>query len=357
MLCVVGVATLAPAQGVAPVHGKSFALPWNVSFEHIRAAMDNEFGTCFIEQTRRQRVRVRPNAKTPQYGYQGTLERLLYRGADPVRKIGSRFRLEFRGLEGQKLSKSQFDIKAREFQRLNSYKFRYQGFRVAVATLAAKVYDLVFLTHATRTVKEGNRSVYRMAVLPKKWDRTAWILELDTQTGYPLYSGEYSLDVNLAPVLQSELIVTSFIPGARVPDATDPGWWTPSKNMQVATGATAALKIALTASTKYVLPRRSDLPSGFEFQQGQVHTDPYKGTRKALLRYSDGIDHVWIQQRNIKLVPRQNEDTIARLTEKGMTRCLFNHGGVEFLVLGRANRETMRYLAAGLFSHAIQVLP
>lgn len=330
-----------------------FAQPWEVTFAHIQAALEGNSGAYFAEQIRRELVKQKSNV--PGLKFEGILERLTYRPADPKSKTTDRFKLEFCGIEGRRLTGTEFAKKAALFANRSGFTFRNKGFHVVDAAWAAKEYDLVFVARDKRSTQQGIREVYRMAAIPKRWDRTGWILELDTATGYPIYMGEYALNAHSID-LQSQLIVTSFLTGVRVPDAKDKSWWAPTKVIESMASAYAAVKKALTKSTKYVVPQLSELPRGFRLEKSEVHTDPITGELVALLSFTDGVDRVFVTQQNVQMQARGFEDTIWILDEKGLAQCGFSHHGVSFRVVGRSVRGVVRRISAEIFSRAVVIL-
>jgi len=325
-----------------------FAPPWGVTFQHIKDAMESRLGGVVVEQTRRVR---RVDSQTKAVSYPGTFEQLKFRPADPGGE--SRFQLTFKGLEGQVLTPSQRVSQRAAFDRQAAFRFKFQGFRVSDATQAERVYKLVFLAYGKRTTRQGIRVVYRMAVLPRQWDRSLWLVELDTMTGYPLYAGQYSRFDGVQRELAGELIVTSMRTGMRFPNGTK--WWAPTLGVRRASTEVAALTTALRASQKYVTTR-PEVSMSYRSMRYEVHTDPYKGNRHALLVYTDGVDHFFVRQRNVPVVARGADDSVAYLDRDGVTQCVFSHKGVEFLVVGRSDGSRVRDLSAGIFQRAINVL-
>lgn len=342
----VGLSAQSGVQGQAT--SGTFAPAWDVTFKKIKDAMERKIGGVVVEQIRRVR---HVDERTKAVSYPGTLEQLKY--LPPASSQNSRFSLTFQGLEGQVLQPAQRAQRVAAFNRQAAFKFKYQSFRVADPVLAKKAYNLVFLSYGRRVIKEGVRIVYRMVALPKKWDRSAWLLELDMRTGYPLYSGQYSRLESGRRVLASELVITSLRAGMRFSKATK--WWAPSLGVQHATTEMGALKQALRSSKSYVSPRQF-VNADYHALRYEIHTDPYKGTKHALSIYSDGLDYFFVRQRNIPLVARGADDSVAYLDVDGITQCLFSHKGVEFLVVGRMDGLRVRTLSADIFSGAISTL-
>jgi hypothetical protein len=344
----------APAQEltVRTIHETVFAKPAEVSFAHIKAAMES--GTIYTEQIRRLRsgtTVTAAGAKVPTYT--GTYERMVYRSADA--NTAELFRLELAGIEGRKLTTTELAAEQASFLATAGFKFRYHGFRVGDAADAAAAYTLYHLVTTTRKTTQGTRNVYRFAVVPQKWDRNAWLLELDTRTGYPLYAGEFSF-ANSTFTLESELIVTNYQTGVRVPSASHASWWRPVKGVEALSTPLAAAKKALADSTSYPLPVAADLPSGYKLLRNEVLTDPYTGEKRALFTFGDGLSHVFVQQRNVTAVSRGDNDQIFVLDEGGLTQCQFQHAGIEFHIAGRSNGSAMRQASSQLFARAIATM-
>lgn len=342
-----------PAQGFStPTPGQGTFGPFSsvatVTFQKIKDAMEIKLGGLVIEQIRRVR-HVDPRTKA--ISFPGTQELLKYRPPNKVRD--SKFLLTFLGLEGKTLSSGERARLTADFNRQAAYRFNFLGFRISDAAQADSVYTLRFLAYGLRTTKEGVRIVYRMVVLPKKGDRSVWLLELDMMTGYPLYAGEYSRFGHGRRELATELIVTSMRTGMRFPYGTK--WWAPSLTVQNVSTELAALKTALKTSQVYVATRRH-VPSSFLGVRYQVHTDPYKGKTHALLTYTDGIDHIFIRQRNVPKVTRGADDSIAYLDLDGVTQCVFTHKNVQFMVIGRSYKFRVQDISADMFTRAIDVL-
>ena len=343
------VAGLAPAQ-------EPFAQPWNVSFSHVRDAMT--FGSFYIEQVRRQRQEL-PGAEIPggevQFSYAGIKERLLHRGADPMVEsdVGD-FRLEFVDTVGQALQGSEWEAAQRRFRQEAGFTHLHRSFHIVDPDRASQVYDLVFLAHDTRVTQEGSRDVYRMAVIPKDWDRTGWLLELDRTTGYPLFAAEYSVGPGYNFVLESELVVTSFVPNAVLPPVGDPDWWAPTMGVVHTQEAAGAIERVLDEDRPHAVPE--SLPVGFDLHESVVHTDPYFGAKTAVLTYTDGVDVLFVTQRQEPVVPRRGDDVISFLAKSGMTICSFHHSGVNYQVVGRSNQtqSAVRRVSKELFGRSIQ---
>jgi hypothetical protein len=326
--------------GSAAVPGTaSFAPPHAVTFQRIKDAMEVDLGTYYVEQIRRERAEPAPgpnlSSTEASPGFVGTVERLIFEAAGPGQP--ARFALSFVGREGKTLSPREQQVAAAEHR-----------------TRAA--YHLVFLAHGRRQIQQGLREVYRMVVLPKAWDRSAWLLELDRATGFPLYQGTYAIGANAAAELVSELVVTSFLPGVRIPNGTT--WWEPVRAVETLATAQAALAKALPSHSTHVIPGKAAVPAGFELARTDLLTDPYTpGMSSAVLRYTDGIDFFFVSQEAASTPARGNEDTILFYSGSGVMQCRFEHGGVRYLVMGRNHQDSVREASKAIFATAIRQHP
>lgn len=325
-------------------------LPQDISFGHIQRAMEVNGGSYYVEQIRRRRDAAQGGALV------GQLEQLLFLAASGTQ--GARFMLEFTGVEGRQLSSTEFKLARARFERREAYTFFHGGFRVSDAARAEQAYQLVYLATDRRVTREdpSGRKIYRFVVLPHSWDRSAWVIELDAVTCYPLYSASYSLDSAFQVSLQSELVVTSYIPGVRVPNASQRPWWSPIKQVSQESAASAALSKALPNKRGHVLPSQSALPFGFALSESKVLTDTLTGEKSAVLAYSDGLETLFVHERSTKFTKRGASDEMAIFSREGLTQMIFKHHGVEFMVMGRLSQDRVREISVSMFSDAIRKL-
>ena len=325
---------------------KPFALPSQISFQHIKDAMERR--TYAILQVRRAREQVPMTTATGgQTQWVGTNESLLHQQAGTT--TAERFDLRFLGVEGKKLTPFQLSVRKKTFVASAGFLVRYQSFRVHDVARAKANYIIYYLGKQQRI----GRPTYRIAVLPKRWDRSAWLLDLDLETAYPLYRAEYTLDA----VLRSEVEVTSFQPDVRVPNNMTT-WWRPTNGVAVYSSAAKALSQVLTGVKTHVVPGIGELPFGYALAKSQVVTDAFQGTKKAALIYSDGIDQLFVLQTPRPSVKAANEspvvvgDNLYVFENNGITDLYFTRGGVDFRVIGGASAGMVEVAAKAIYRQA-----
>jgi hypothetical protein len=339
---------------------KPFALPSQITFQNIKDAMDRR--TYAIRQVRRTREQVPlPTSgsglitsgsgslsvsvkQTNDTRWVGTQESLLHQGVGT--NTPERFQLAFLGIEGATLTPFELSQRQAIFTESAGFLFRYQSFRVHDVAQANLNYVIYYLGKAQRI----GRPTYRVAVLPKRWDRSAWLLELDLETGYPLYRAEYTLDV----VLRAEVEVQTFQPNVRIPNSTS--WWSSTKGFTDFASPAIALSQVLTSVSSQVVPGVGELPAGYKLARSQVITDAFQGTKTASLIYSDGIDQIFVQQN-----PRPESswsvqtvgDNLYVFENNGITDFYFAHRGVDFRILGGASRAMVENTAKAIYRQAV----
>lgn len=324
----------------APV-SQPFAWPWEVSLEHVRAAMAG--ANYEIEQIRRVLDRSDPRRIA---SWIRIRERLLH--VAETARSPEQFQLEMLGIENQSLTPFELQLRAARFAQRSDFIFHYQSFRVADSELAAKNYALTLFGIATRI----GQPVYQVAVTSKVGARSAWYLELSLDTGYPLYRAEYDVHGRLV----GEVEVTKYQAGlvqSGGADAIVPGRVVGSGGEVFATPTEAVAALGL--STKGV-PAEGVMPPGYEPFSSRVVTNPLNGRKKAVLIYSDGIDQVIVQVGEEQDNVLRGEGHIVGVHQDavGVTQCLFAHARVQYVVIGRGADEPVREVAHRLYSQVVR---
>lgn len=337
--------------GSNPNQVKPFALPSQISFQHIKDAMESK--AFSVNQVRRAREQLPMTSTTPQTRWVGTNETLLHQPAGS--STAERFDLRFLGVEGRKLTPFELSVRKKMFAASAGFLFRYQSFRVHDVARAKANYIIYYLGKSQRV----GRPAYRIAVLPRRWDRSAWLLDLDLETAYPLYRAEYTLDA----VLRAEVEVTKFLPNVRIPNSVTT-WWRPTKGVTEYTTAAKALSQVVTGVRTQVVPGVTQLPHGYTLAKSQVVTDAFQGTKKAALIYSDGIDQLFVLQipkPKLKPAPKTGADSRVKVIgdnlyvfeNNGINDFYFTHGGVDFRVIGGASAGMVETAAKAIYRQAV----
>jgi hypothetical protein len=293
------------------------AVPWELDFGHIAAAVETrDYETI--------QVRRAKDVDGVWVGLRETLKHIAARSGQP-----EKFELKLIGVEGRSLSASELAQRQLRYETLEGALFYDQGFRVRSAALAANNYVLRFLGYTTRL----QRPVLRMAAFSVHRDRSSWLLEIDERTGFPLRTAEY----DVLGRLTGELEVTSL--RFATPDQPVQGdWWTPS--MGVTPHAAARPCLDELGAPRTVTPSARQLPAGFAFEAARVVTDLFNGEKKAVLDYTDGIDHLHIVQRgHPQMLTIGQGDTFAVYEEASMVHCLFVHRHLSVLVIGQRSQQ------------------
>ncbi len=333
-----------------------FAQPWNITFAHISDAMEK--GDYSLQQIRRVREVIlnEDGSSSKDSGWVGVREKLEHLGSLSGPHEDARFHLQFIGVEGSDLSPQQVQRKRDRFVGYQEFTFRFQSFRVSDADQAQENYTIYFLSNSERI----GRLAYRVAVIPKNMDRSAWLLDLDQLTGYPLYRGEYDLAEDMTATLISEVEVTSMVWNPRFGQAAPP-WWQPSASIEDFSSPSAALGTAFSnsrtsGSIANVIPGPVEMPQGYQFSFARVSTSPFSGERTGVLVYSDGIDELFVLQGKPSpgsdLAPTDGQKIYIR-REAGVVTCHFTIDGVQYKVIGRSSGDLVRSTAASIYRRAI----
>lgn len=333
------VAAAAPAQAVGVEPGGPFAQPHQIRFAHMahaQKALD-----YYAVQVRRVIDLRRTGA--PQYV--GVREELLHKGARPGRD--EVFDLRFLDVENRTLTQLERQQRERLFRSHAGFLHEYQSFAVFDAALAESNYRLQYLGFGLRS----GRPIFRMVVWPYRSDRGGWIVDLDQETGYPLYRGEY----NHLGLLVGEVEVLQFAFGVDAKLPTGDSWgWQPRMGVQEHATAAEAVRDLQSSSSKakFVVPESATLPPGYRSHRARVMVDVFTGERSVVLVYTDGVDSTFVAQ---KASTKQNlvaGNAIGLYSDGGMTQCVFYHGGVEYLIMGRTAAQQVRSTAAAVYAQA-----
>lgn len=323
------------SQGLVSAQSEPFAMPWEIDVAHVHHAMTAL--TVKVDQVRRIVERRGENVVTI-----GIREHLLRAsGQGP----GGRFELTFQGLENEKLTESQFAQRDMLFRSQVGAIHLDQSFRVLDLEAARKNYALFFIDSKLR----AQRPVYRVVLVPRLIARSIWLLELDMQTGYPLYTGEY----NAIGQFAGELEVTAFRHGNDVSLPKEEwGWQVPATVTEFPTPSDA---ITMLGTPPFVLPQPGTMPPGYEPHAARSIRDPLSTKRRLVLDYSDGIDQIHVIE-----VPTTEQPfvagghTVSLYTDAGLTLAHFRHAGLECTIVGRGTEIVVRYVAENFFRQLLR---
>ena len=305
----------------------TFPTPDTITFARIHSA---ERGRDVAVEQVRDVLEQDDGAGNPHYV--SVRERLhVSPAAGPV----PNFDLQFVDVVGQQITAGDRARRLQSYQQGAGFLYRHATLVVHEPSLAARNY---FLTHLSRAVRLG-RPVQRIALLPRVADRSAWMLDLDVETGYPLYRAEYSPTGQLV----SALTVTSFRFGQDARQVAPSAWWSPRN--RVREFASYADARATLPNADFVDPTVAAMPSGYEASIVRTIHDDISLETSLVTVFCDGLDEFFVSQTlnarepNVLLPPpgsTQTPHAIYRFHDLSNLQLVFHDRGVRFLVLGRS---------------------
>lgn len=287
--------------------------PWELRFSHIKAALNLSY-----ECTQVRRAVDKEGNRI------GLVEHLRHiTGTDGAEK----FEMTLSRVEGRSIAPGELQRRQSQYARYQGALYYYQGFQLVDPVRAAENYRLLYLGEAIR----AGRAAFRVAVVPVEGDRSAWVLDIDWETGFPLYRAEH----DTVGTQVGELEVTSF--RLATPDNPVTGtWWTP--RMGVVEYAEARACLDALDSPQAVMPLPTWLPRGYSFAAARSVTNLLNGECTAVLDFSDGIDQISVlQTRLVGDGTLRAGDNYLRFEEAGVTQLMFVQGQLRVLVIGRAS--------------------
>ena len=225
--------------------------------------------------------------------------------------------------------------------------YRHGAFAVRDAKQARKNYRLISFGDATR----AGRPAWRVIVFPRRLDKGIWVVDLDRQTGVPLYRAEYSVHGKLI----SELEVTTFAlvnPGAALRNS-----WKPSLEIS---NLNKLNQVASRLSSVPVEPQVDGIMGEYEQHMMHMTEDPLNGDKSLVIGYTDGVDEFFILQEFGRINPipivRSHDageaHTIASYNDPHMRVYVFHVAGVTYKVVGRSSLMRLQDVARD-FCHQV----
>jgi len=194
-------------------------------------------------------------------------------------------------------------------------------------------------------VRRAGHDARRVIVFPRRLDKGIWVVDLDLQTGVPLYRAEY----NVHGKLLSELEVSSFLPIA-TPASPPNGWRARLYVSSLSNFSEAASRL----SAQPVEPDIGSIMGEYVQHMMHVSEDPVNGDKSLVLGYTDGVDEFFIVQEFDRIdplpIPRAALDatgahTIASYDDPSMRVFVFHLQGVTYKVAGRASLTRLQDVA------------
>jgi hypothetical protein len=240
------------------------------------------------------------------------------------------------------------------FNRHAAFLQQHSGFRVVDPDRAAQNYALRELGMTTRL----GRQVARVAVVPRALDRAIWMLEVDVETGYPLYRAEHDGEGRLLSAIE----VICFEHGEHLRgELADTLWWrtadaTDHPSMPAALAALGA------AGTGLPTPSSSLLPDGYAFERARTVLDSLTGERSLVLIYTDGVDEMFCIETPGVLAPsfpllapdpEHPAYAIVEFQDRNLSQLMFHARGTRFLVVGRVAHSRLRSFTENVLRETI----
>lgn len=267
----------------------------------------------------------------------------------------SPFQLEFVDVVGAVLSPAERQNWQNTYARHASLLFHHGGFAVHDPALADANYTL----HDFGLTRRANREARRAVVFPRRFDKALWVVDVDTETGIPLYAGEYDSALRLV----GEVEVVTFAFGAQVPQLAA-GWnWVPRNQVDVY--ATPQLAMQQMQPGFVVAPALASVLTEYAVHRAQVTTNRLNGDRSLVIGYSDGIDEFFVIQGANLSDPLANSPsrmpglaqtkphTIATYDDPALRVYVFHEKGTTFQIAGSGTLARLKVAAYELCRQAI----
>ena len=257
----------------------------------------------------------------------------------------SPFQLEFQDLVGTQLGtveRSKWQVR---YQVHAGLLHHHGTFRLRDAALAAQNYQIVDFGAFPRS----GRVVRRTVIFPRRLDKGIWVLDLDIETGVPLYSAEF----DNRGVLIGDVEIQSFSPTLSPTDVATFVAWQPRlvvNNLPATTSMTR-----LPWSVAQTVRIAGNLT---EYRQSvtQVTQDPVNGDSTLVMGFSDGVDEFFVTQSIAAgnpfpaiTIPGKiatgKEHVIASYSDPALRAYVFHEQGLTFQVIGRNSLTRLKGVA------------
>lgn len=276
------------------------------------------------------------------------VESLVLGGCD--RDGNARFRLTLDSVPGLSLDPVELEQRRTVHASHAGYLQQFETFRVENPVAAARNYTLLHLDDRERL----GRATHRVAVVPRRFGRSAWILELDAATLYPLFSAE----VSAFGVVVATLEVTTFAL-ATPAELSAVTWWAPTMLMSRFSDATSA-----AASLGLVRPAAMDgaaLPADYALIEVRAVRNDLRPESSLVFVHGDGIDSLFVIDTYGAPPPplpwsSPGDPTapyaIFSYADQNVAQLMFHVHGVRTMVIGRSSHLELGLLAESLLRQA-----
>ena len=311
----------------------------DINFELIHRAMSR----LNFEATQLRRVRD----GSQQGDWLEIRERVLH---DLDSNGEERFGLEYLEAQGNRFSRQELLSRSQLYSSRAGFLYSYQSFRVHDVAEARANYRI----YPFMSTQRLGRAVERVVVYPVRWDRSIWLLDLDTETGYPLYSGEYNNRIQLL----SEVVVEEF----KIGDVTltSTSQWQPKMLVTSYDSIDIALRGLSNRSQRMIHEEVEGLPPGYETSRTQV-VENFLGEESLVSVFSDGIDNLFLVQTSgvdslfDQLgISSTDTNTVAEYRDLNVAQYAFHSEDVRFLIVGRSSLSGLEATVHAVYRQAIR---
>lgn len=261
------------------------------------------------------------------------------------------YELTYLGVEGEQPGSPLWQQWAQNYTRFASLYHQHGGFRVRNLPAAQSNYTV----HNFGQITRAGRSACRIVVLPNRFDKAVWLVDVDATTFLPLYAAEYDSQLRLL----SEVEVVTFSTAVQLTNPRTPSMTvTPYQDFAAAEQAIGGKGL--------VEPQTGPLS---EYVLSRIHgTDnPLNGRHSMVLTYTDGIDECFViespgvpeyfaglpSQIGSGLDDASGNHTIARYRDPSMSVLLFWYDGVGFQIAGRGSLRRLDEFAKTIYAKAV----
>jgi hypothetical protein len=254
------------------------------------------------------------------------------------------FAVTFLGVEGHLPGSPAYLEWQQLYDRFGPRFFTHGTFRVRQLAAAAANYTL----HDFGGVVRAGRPARRMVVFPASVDKAIWIVDVDTQSGVPLYAAEFDTHLQLLSEVEAVVFQPTVAP---LTTAANGG-------QVVGSFATAC---ALMGDPAEVVDPNVMVTAEYQLDRIEVRNEPLNGQWRLMMSYTDGIDQFHVVQApgaadffaTVPAVKTAQGHVIGRYRDPSMSVLVFWQGGVAFHVAGRGSLHRLDDLAYSVYRQAI----
>jgi len=259
------------------------------------------------------------------------------------------YAVTFVGVEGQLPNSPAFLKWQQIYNRMGDLFFEHSTFRVRDLPKAQANYTLF----PFGTTVRANRIASRVVVFPQSLDKPIYLLEVDAQTGVPLYAAEFDSQLRLLSEVEALTFVTAVIMSP-----PPPGGAGSTVHQDYASAET------FLGHPQGLIEPNVSIANDYAVERIVVRVDPLNGLQKLVITYTDGVDQFMIAE-TLGLddvfaglakqdgASQATNHTIARYRDPAMSVLLFWEGGVAFQVAGRGALQRLDDLARRLYLQAL----